>query len=68
MIVVGSILTTVEEGQMIDRAEEMGYFAFGEPKTSQQLSKADGRHRRFDHCLSVRERGDAFRRGSRAER
>ena len=26
---VGSILTTVEEGQMIDRADEMGYFAFG---------------------------------------
>lgn len=27
--VVGSIFTTVEEGQEIDRAEEMGYFAFG---------------------------------------
>jgi hypothetical protein len=29
-IVVGSILTTVKEGQMIDRADELGYFAFGE--------------------------------------
>lgn len=27
--VVGSIATSVEEGQSIDRAEELGYFAFG---------------------------------------
>jgi phosphatidylserine decarboxylase len=27
--VVGSIATTVEEGQDIDRADELGYFAFG---------------------------------------
>ncbi|KAK8847556.1 phosphatidylserine decarboxylase [Kwoniella newhampshirensis] len=28
-MMVGSILTTVEEGQNIDRADELGYFAFG---------------------------------------
>ncbi|WRT64623.1 phosphatidylserine decarboxylase [Kwoniella shivajii] len=28
-MMVGSILTTVEEGQEINRAEELGYFAFG---------------------------------------
>jgi phosphatidylserine decarboxylase len=27
--VVGSIATTVEEGQMVERGDEMGYFAFG---------------------------------------
>jgi hypothetical protein len=27
---VGSILTSVEEGQKIARADELGYFAFGE--------------------------------------
>jgi hypothetical protein len=28
-VVVGSILTTVKEGDMVDRADELGYFAFG---------------------------------------
>ena len=28
---VGSIATTVQEGQTIQRADELGYFAFGEP-------------------------------------
>ncbi|WVR04751.1 phosphatidylserine decarboxylase [Kwoniella sp. DSM 27419] len=28
-MMVGSILTTVEEGQHVDRADELGYFAFG---------------------------------------
>lgn len=28
-IVVGSIATTVEEGQQVQRADELGYFAFG---------------------------------------
>ncbi|WWC59635.1 phosphatidylserine decarboxylase [Kwoniella dejecticola CBS 10117] len=28
-MMVGSILTTVEEGQEVDRADELGYFAFG---------------------------------------
>ncbi|WWC68112.1 phosphatidylserine decarboxylase [Kwoniella pini CBS 10737] len=28
-MMVGSILTTVKEGQEVDRAEELGYFAFG---------------------------------------
>jgi phosphatidylserine decarboxylase len=27
--VVGSILTSVEEGQHVNRADELGYFAFG---------------------------------------
>ena len=27
---VGSILTSVEEGQEVERADELGYFAFGE--------------------------------------
>lgn len=27
--VVGSIATTVEEGQMVQRGDELGYFAFG---------------------------------------
>lgn len=27
---VGSILTTVDEGQKVKRADELGYFAFGE--------------------------------------
>lgn len=26
---VGSIATTVEEGQIVERGEELGYFAFG---------------------------------------
>ena len=28
-MMVGSILTTVEEGQQVERADELGYFAFG---------------------------------------
>jgi phosphatidylserine decarboxylase len=27
--VVGSILTSVEEGQLVERGDELGYFAFG---------------------------------------
>lgn len=27
---VGSIATTVEEGQIVERGEELGYFAFGQ--------------------------------------
>ena len=27
--VVGSILTSVDEGQKVNRADELGYFAFG---------------------------------------
>jgi len=29
VLVVGSILTSVEEGQHVNRADELGYFAFG---------------------------------------
>lgn len=28
-VVVGSILTSVEEGQVVERGDELGYFAFG---------------------------------------
>jgi phosphatidylserine decarboxylase len=36
-IVVGSILTSVEEGQHVKRTDELGYFAFGESTSSLSL-------------------------------
>lgn len=36
-VVVGSILTSVTEGQKVNRSDELGYFAFGESWSTNEL-------------------------------
>ena len=50
---VGSIHTTVEEGQVIDRADEMGYFAFGMLIRKGREIEADTNYRWFDDRVSL---------------
>jgi phosphatidylserine decarboxylase len=52
--VVGSILTSVEEGQHVNRADELGYFAFGKLTVSDDWVKLMNRW--INNRLAIRER------------
>lgn len=58
-MMVGSIVTTVKEGEQVKRGQEFGYFAFGAPIGRHIYfvwhadAKVRDRYRRFDYCLVV---------------
>ena len=53
-MMVGSILTTVKEGEYVARGQEFGYFAFGAFKTRGMEPFLIGNSRRIDGCPAFR--------------
>lgn len=74
---VGSIVTTVEEGQHVSRGQEFGYFAFGRlshplllnlSKLTRLPIDVTNQTRRINDCALVRKRCRAVRRRSPYQR
>lgn len=63
-MMVGSIKTTVAEGEEVKRGQEFGYFAFGMSLCVSILFFADVACRRVHYRASVRERERRVGRGS----
>lgn len=55
-MMVGSIQTTVEEGEEVKRGQEFGYFAFGKIASITIQQCANTLFRWFHYCFTLRER------------